>query len=191
MANRPLGFATLAVLHAIARGVQVPRLRPLRRHRAASGTVYPALSRLEELGVRQFLTWEEAADAHREKRPAAAPTTPSRPQARARCRLRWPTTAGSARSGPRRRQGTHAHLTRTWPAISSPRHHTCAEALVGAASRLVPREPTRRLAPRMAGGAPPPRPPSRSKTSRPPPRRGRSRLARGRQCRARVVAARQ
>jgi PadR family transcriptional regulator PadR len=64
---RPLGFATVSVLHAIARGVEYGF--DLCDHVGLpSGTVYPALSRLEDLG---FVTsqWEAADIAQREKRP--------------------------------------------------------------------------------------------------------------------------
>lgn len=68
MPDRPLGFATLSVLHAIARGVQYG-FDLCDDTKLPSGTVYPALSRLEEQGF-VTSTWEEPAEAHREKRPA-------------------------------------------------------------------------------------------------------------------------
>jgi DNA-binding PadR family transcriptional regulator len=68
MADRPLGFATLSVLHAIARGVQYG-FDLCDQTGLASGTVYPTLSRLEEQGFVSS-TWEESSEAHREKRPA-------------------------------------------------------------------------------------------------------------------------
>jgi DNA-binding PadR family transcriptional regulator len=67
MPARPLGFATLSVLHAIARGVQYG-FDLCEDTGLPSGTVYPALSRLEEHGF-VTSTWEDAAEAHREKRP--------------------------------------------------------------------------------------------------------------------------
>lgn len=63
-----MGFATLSVLHAIARGVEYGF--DLCDHTGLpSGTVYPALSRLEE---QSFVSshWEAPDIARREKRPA-------------------------------------------------------------------------------------------------------------------------
>jgi PadR family transcriptional regulator PadR len=65
--SRPLGFATLSVLHAVARGIEYGF--DLCDHTGLpSGTVYPALSRLEEQG---FVTshWEAPEIAQRDKRP--------------------------------------------------------------------------------------------------------------------------
>lgn len=67
MPSRPLGFATVSVLHAIARGVEYGF--DLCDHAGLpSGTVYPALSRLEDLGL-VTSQWEDAEVAQREKRP--------------------------------------------------------------------------------------------------------------------------
>jgi DNA-binding PadR family transcriptional regulator len=65
--DKPLGFATVQVLHAIASGsaygFDVCDLTSL-----PSGTVYPALSRLEQAGLVRS-RWERADIAQREKRP--------------------------------------------------------------------------------------------------------------------------
>lgn len=67
MGDKPLGFATVQVLHAIASGsaygFDVCDLTSL-----PSGTVYPALSRLEQAGLVRS-RWERADIAQREKRP--------------------------------------------------------------------------------------------------------------------------
>jgi len=62
-----LSFATVAVLHAVAAGhsfgfdiVDATGL--------TAGSVYPALDRLEELGL-LVSSWEDAADAQADKRP--------------------------------------------------------------------------------------------------------------------------
>ena len=64
---RPLSFAVVSVLHALASGyrygfdvIDVTGL--------PSGTVYPALGRLERDGLVRS-AWENLARAHREKRP--------------------------------------------------------------------------------------------------------------------------
>ena len=66
--NIALSFGSAAILHAVASGsrfgfdiMQVTGL--------TSGTVYPALDRLESAGYLRS-TWEEAAAAHAEGRPA-------------------------------------------------------------------------------------------------------------------------
>ena len=65
--RRPLSFAVVSVLHALASGyrygfdvIDVTGL--------PSGTVYPALGRLERDGLVRS-AWEDLARAHREKRP--------------------------------------------------------------------------------------------------------------------------
>jgi DNA-binding PadR family transcriptional regulator len=67
VADKPLGFATVQVLHAIASGsaygFDICDLTSL-----PSGTVYPALSRLEQAGFVRS-RWERADIAQREKRP--------------------------------------------------------------------------------------------------------------------------
>jgi PadR family transcriptional regulator, regulatory protein PadR len=67
VADKPLGFATVQVLHAIAGGsaygFDICDLTSL-----PSGTVYPALSRLEQAGFVRS-RWERAEIAQREKRP--------------------------------------------------------------------------------------------------------------------------
>ena len=67
MSPRPLGYATLAVLQALADGHHYG-FDVIDRTSLASGTVYPALSTLE----RKHLVasrWEEAGPAHSDGRP--------------------------------------------------------------------------------------------------------------------------
>ncbi len=67
MADKPLGFATVQVLHAIAGGVAYGF--DICDHASLpSGTVYPALSRLEQAGFVRS-RWERPDIAQREKRP--------------------------------------------------------------------------------------------------------------------------
>ncbi|UCG89319.1 MAG: PadR family transcriptional regulator [Gemmatimonadota bacterium] len=56
------------VLHAMARGCQYG-FDIMDETGLTSGTIYPALDRLEELGFAAS-EWEDARIAHREKRPA-------------------------------------------------------------------------------------------------------------------------
>lgn len=56
------------VLHALARGCQYG-FDIMEETGLTSGTIYPALDRLEGLGFARS-EWEEAGIAHREKRPA-------------------------------------------------------------------------------------------------------------------------
>src|SRR4029453_12535438 len=65
---RPLGLATLSVLHAIARGVEYG-FDVCDHTGLPSGPVYPALSRLEDQGL-VASQWESSEIAQREKRPA-------------------------------------------------------------------------------------------------------------------------
>lgn len=67
MSDRPLGFATVTVLHAIARG-SAYGFDICDTTELPSGTVYPALSRLEQSGFVRS-SWEAARVAQREKRP--------------------------------------------------------------------------------------------------------------------------
>lgn len=64
---RHLSFAAVTVLHAVARGCPYG-FQIIDDTGLPSGTVYPALSRLERDG---FLKsgWEDAEQAHAEKRP--------------------------------------------------------------------------------------------------------------------------
>jgi PadR family transcriptional regulator PadR len=66
--KQELSLGTVLVLHALARGCQYG-FDIIEETGLTSGTIYPALDRLEELG---FATseWEDARIAHREKRPA-------------------------------------------------------------------------------------------------------------------------
>jgi DNA-binding PadR family transcriptional regulator len=63
----PLSFGTVAVLHAVASGHRFG-FDVVDATGLTSGTVYPALDRLEELGLLKS-SWEDAAVAHADKRP--------------------------------------------------------------------------------------------------------------------------
>ena len=65
--GRRMGLATLAVLRAVASGRRYG-FEIMDVTDQPSGTVYPALSRLEDLGYVRS-RWEDAARAHAEKRP--------------------------------------------------------------------------------------------------------------------------
>ncbi|HUG42429.1 MAG TPA: helix-turn-helix transcriptional regulator [Longimicrobiales bacterium] len=67
MTPRPLGYATVAVLRAVADGARYG-LDIMERTGLPSGTVYPTLGRLEKRGYVGG-RWEEAAVARREGRP--------------------------------------------------------------------------------------------------------------------------
>ena len=62
-----LAVGTIMVLHALARGHRYG-FDVLEQTGLTSGTVYPALERLESLGLARS-KWEEAEVAHSEKRP--------------------------------------------------------------------------------------------------------------------------
>jgi PadR family transcriptional regulator, regulatory protein PadR len=63
-----LSYGAAAILHAIASGRQFG-FDIMEETGLTSGTVYPALERLESAGYLRS-TWEEAAVAHAEGRPA-------------------------------------------------------------------------------------------------------------------------
>jgi PadR family transcriptional regulator PadR len=63
-----LSFGSVSVLHAIASGSRFG-FDIMAATGLTSGTVYPALDRLEQLGLLRS-HWEEEADAHAEGRPA-------------------------------------------------------------------------------------------------------------------------
>jgi len=65
--RRPLSFAVVQVLHALASGYQYG-FDVIDVTGLPSGTVYPALGRLERDGL-VGSAWENLARAHREKRP--------------------------------------------------------------------------------------------------------------------------
>ena len=67
MASKPLPVGTVMVLHALGRGHRYG-FDVLEQTGLTSGTVYPALERLESLGLARS-RWEEASLAHAEKRP--------------------------------------------------------------------------------------------------------------------------
>ena len=67
MARKALPVGTVMVLHAMARGHGYG-FDLLEQTGLTSGTVYPALDRLEKLGLARS-RWEDAEVAHREKRP--------------------------------------------------------------------------------------------------------------------------
>jgi len=64
---RGLSFATVTVLHAIARGYEYG-FDVIDATGLPSGTVYPALSRLERDGYVRS-DWEDEDEAHADKRP--------------------------------------------------------------------------------------------------------------------------
>ena len=66
--KKDLSLGTIMVLHALARGRQYG-FDIMEETGLTSGTIYPALDRLEGLGF-ALSEWEEARIAHREKRPA-------------------------------------------------------------------------------------------------------------------------
>ena len=66
--KKDLSLGTVMVLHAMARGCQYG-FDIMEETGLTSGTIYPALDRLEGLGLAKS-QWEEARIAHREKRPA-------------------------------------------------------------------------------------------------------------------------
>ena len=67
MSRKQLPVGTVMVLHALARGHRYG-FDVLEQTGLTSGTVYPALERLERLGLANS-KWEEAGLAHTEKRP--------------------------------------------------------------------------------------------------------------------------
>ncbi|GEM_PF-771909 len=67
MSNSALSFGTVAVLHAVAAGHQFG-FDIVDATGLTAGSVYPALDRLEELGLLRS-SWESAAAAQAEKRP--------------------------------------------------------------------------------------------------------------------------
>lgn len=67
MGRKGLPVGTVMVLHAMARGHGYG-FDLLEQTGLTSGTVYPALDRLERLGYAKS-RWEDAEVAHREKRP--------------------------------------------------------------------------------------------------------------------------
>lgn len=67
MSRRTMGLTTLRVLHAVASGVRYG-FDVMDHTDLPSGTVYPALSRLERLGLLRS-RWEDPVVAQREKRP--------------------------------------------------------------------------------------------------------------------------
>ena len=64
----PLSYGSAAILHAVASGSQFG-FDIMDATGLTSGTVYPALDRLESAGYLKS-TWEDAAAAHAEGRPA-------------------------------------------------------------------------------------------------------------------------
>jgi PadR family transcriptional regulator, regulatory protein PadR len=65
--SRLLSFTAVSVLHAIADGVSYG-FDVMERTSLPSGTVYPALSRLERDGLVRS-SWEDPAKAHDDRRP--------------------------------------------------------------------------------------------------------------------------
>jgi len=68
MARRTLGITTVQVLHAVASGTRYG-FDIMDATGLPSGTVYPALSRLERMGLLRA-KWEDPRIARDEKRPA-------------------------------------------------------------------------------------------------------------------------
>ena len=66
--HKPLSLGTVMVLHALARGCQYG-FDIIEETGLTSGTIYPALERLERLGLARS-KWEDGRVAQREKRPA-------------------------------------------------------------------------------------------------------------------------
>jgi DNA-binding PadR family transcriptional regulator len=66
--KRALSLGTVMVLHAIARGYQYG-FDIMEETGLTSGTIYPALDRIEGLGFARS-EWEESRIAHEGKRPA-------------------------------------------------------------------------------------------------------------------------
>lgn len=64
----PLSYGAAAILHAVASGSKFG-FDIMNATGLTSGTVYPALDRLESSGYLRS-RWEDAADAHAEGRPA-------------------------------------------------------------------------------------------------------------------------
>jgi DNA-binding PadR family transcriptional regulator len=65
---KPLSLGTVMVLHALARGFQYG-FDIIEETGLTSGTIYPALERLEGLGLARS-KWEDGKLAQQEKRPA-------------------------------------------------------------------------------------------------------------------------
>ena len=66
--KKELSLGTVMVLHALARGCRYG-FDVMEETGLTSGTIYPALDRLEALGFAAS-KWEDVRIAHREKRPA-------------------------------------------------------------------------------------------------------------------------
>jgi PadR family transcriptional regulator PadR len=90
MRTRRLGLGTVAILHALDRGRRFG-FDIMDATGLTSGTVYPALDRLEELGLVRS-KWENEAAAFREGRPARRyfEITPSGSRALAESLERYP-----------------------------------------------------------------------------------------------------
>lgn len=65
--DKPLSLGTVMVLHALARGCQYG-FDIIEETGLTSGTIYPALEKLERLGLARS-KWEDGRVAQREKRP--------------------------------------------------------------------------------------------------------------------------
>ncbi len=66
--QKPLSLGTVMVLHALGRGCQYG-FDIIEETGLTSGTIYPALDKLERLGLARS-KWEDGRVAQREKRPA-------------------------------------------------------------------------------------------------------------------------
>jgi DNA-binding PadR family transcriptional regulator len=68
MSRKSLSFGAVSILHAVASGSRFG-FDIMAATGLTSGTVYPTLDRLEDLGLLRS-HWEAEADAHRDGRPA-------------------------------------------------------------------------------------------------------------------------
>ena len=125
MSGRRLSYAAVSVLHAIADGVRYG-FDVMDRTELPSGTVYPALSRLERDGYVKS-HWEDPVQGAR-RSPSAAPLLPHHRAGRARAGRvaravpRPQARAAGARAPGGARQGLTPERTPCWfcPASSSP-----------------------------------------------------------------------
>ena len=99
--NRRLGFGTVAILQALESG-RVFGFDIMDATGLTSGTVYPALDRLEDLGYARS-RWESDAVAHRDNRPARRyfEITAAGKRALEDAAARYPALRAAARHGER------------------------------------------------------------------------------------------
>ena len=99
--NRRLGFGTIAILQALDAG-RVFGFDIMDATGLTSGTVYPALERLEDLGFARS-KWESDDVAHRDARPARRyfEITAAGRRALVDAALRYPALRAASRPGER------------------------------------------------------------------------------------------